>query len=125
MKTNPWMVAISVFSFFSLQIIIFQSFSINQLYQEIRLLEKSKSIEVDQSQDLMYQLTQMKTQLEAGGTQQFVAGVVEAISKPDHLTELWHNGYDHGVSTTQYANTINLEKLERSVKTSIPASIKN
>lgn len=125
MKTNPWMVAISAFSFFSLQIIIFQSFSINQLYQEIRLLEKSKSIESDQSQDLMYQLTHMKAELEASGTQKFVAGVVAAISKPEHLTELWHNGYDQGVSTTQYANTISLEKLERAVKTATPASTEN
>jgi hypothetical protein len=118
-KTNPWMVATAAISFLSLQIIIFQLFAINRLHEEIRISEKAKSIENDQSQELMYQLTQMKAEMEAAGTRQFVAGVVEAVSKPDHFTEIWHNGYDRGAATTQYADSLDVEKLNRAVQTSI------
>lgn len=123
MKSNffPTIAALA-FLVLSMQVNFFQFMKINRLNDELRITQKAKEIETDQSQDLMYQLTQLKAQVEAEGTRQFVAGVVSAVSKPDFYTEIWHSGYDRGVATTQYANNIDLQDA---AKKAIPASIKN
>lgn len=119
MKTQSWMLFGIIALVFSVQIIIFQFMIISRLKDEIRIAEKAKDIETDQSQDLMYQLSQMKAEMEASGTRQFVTGVVSAIAKPDLYTEIWHNGYDRGVATTQYANNLDLEESVQTIQTSV------
>lgn len=120
MKNQSWTMLSIAALIFSLQIIIFQFIVISRLRDEVRIAEKAKNIETDQSQDLMYQLTQMKAELEAIGTRQFVAGVVAYVTKPDFYTQIWHDGYDRGVNVTQYAESLNVgANSQRTIQTSI------
>ena len=120
MKNQSWTILSIATLIFAAQIIIFQFIVISRLRDEVRIAEKAKNIETDQSQDLMYQLTQMKAELEAIGTRQFVAGVVTSVTKPDFYTEIWHDGYDRGVNVTQYAESLNVgANSQRKIQTSI------
>jgi hypothetical protein len=108
MKNNLWGVAFLFAAALLFQVVVFQQYQINYLKQELKISEKAKEIEEDQTQDLMYQLTQHKIESEALATKYFVAGVVEAISKPDRFSEIWHSGYDRGSSVQQYADKLNM-----------------
>ena len=105
---NLWQIVAFLFSVvLLLQVVIFQHQQIDSLKQELKLSEKSKEIEEDQSKDLMYQLTQCKIESESLSTKYFVAGIVEAVSKPDRYSEIWHSGYDRGSSVQRYADKLN------------------
>jgi hypothetical protein len=98
MKDNFWAMALLITVALGLQVMFFQYQQIDSLKQDLALTQKAKEIEQDQSQDLMYQLTQAKLENESLATKYFVAGVVEAVSKPDRYAEIWHAGYDRGTA---------------------------
>jgi hypothetical protein len=104
MKNSTVCWVLVVFAIF--QFAIFQNYEINRLHQEIRLAQQAKQIDSDQIRDLMYTLTNSKMEQESIGNRQFVAGVVEAVTKPDHYSEIWHNGYDRGTAIQQYADSL-------------------
>jgi hypothetical protein len=98
-----------VFVVFALfQFVIFQNYQISRLDQEIRLAQQARQIESDQIRDLMYALSNAKVEQESIGNRQFVAGVIESVTKANHYAEIWHNGYDRGTANQQYAD--NLDK---------------
>ena len=98
MKDNFWAMTLLVTVALGLQVMLFQHQQIDSLKQDLALTQKAKEIEQDQSQDLMYQLTQAKLEDKSLATKYFVAGVVEAVSKPDRYAEIWHAGYDRGTA---------------------------
>lgn len=102
MKNNLTIAAIATLALL-LQVILFQHQRISSLNQELRITQKAKEIEQDQSQELMFQLSQSKMENSAMATKYFVAGVVEAVTKPEHYSEIWHAGYDRGAATQDYA----------------------
>lgn len=96
----------SVLLFLALQVVLYQYFYINRLEQEVRLAQKAKDIDSDNIRDILYELNQAKTENQFLGSKQFVAGVVEAIAKPERYSEIWHSGYDRGASVQQYADQV-------------------
>lgn len=79
-----------------LQFLAAQRFEIAALQRELRIAERSKAIEEDQTRELMYQLSQLRAEKEFSDTRQYVLGVVAAITKPDQYQAIWHAGYDRG-----------------------------
>lgn len=106
MKNNLWAMALMITIALSLQVILFQYQQISTLREDLRLSQKSKDIEADQSRDLMNQLTQAKLENSALATRFFVSGVVEAVANPDRYSEIWHAGYDRGTSVQLEAKSI-------------------
>lgn len=100
---NNWAIALIATVALSLQVILFQYQQISSLRQELRITQKAKEIEQDQSQELMFQLSQAKMENSSLSTKYFVAGIVEAVTKPEHYSEIWHAGYDRGAATQEYA----------------------
>jgi hypothetical protein len=106
MKYNPWATALMITVALGLQVILFQHQQISSLRDDLRLSQRAKDIETDQSIDLMHQLTQAKLENSTLATKYFVAGVVEAVSKPDRYAEVWHAGYDRGTAVQQDADLL-------------------
>lgn len=102
---NPWIVSVAI-AFFSLQVMFAMYFEISRLNFRLELAEKSKSIATDQIDELMYIVTNLRTEKESTGTQSFVAGVVEAVEKKDYYNAIWHDGYNRGGAVAQYASEI-------------------
>lgn len=105
MKNNIWSLILLSTVALGLQVMLFQHQQISSLRQELRIVQKSKEIEQDQSQELMFQLTQAKIENSALATKYYVAGVVDAVNKPDHYSEIWHAGYDRGSASQEYSQT--------------------
>lgn len=103
-EINKWMfsVCFSIVVVLS-QVIVTQWMWINHLNRQVDLVSHAKDIESDMVQDLMMQLSNVKSENLTIGSQQFVAGVVAAIQTPDHFNEIWHAGYDRGMETMKYA----------------------
>ena len=106
MKDNFWAMALLIAVSLGLQVILFQYQQIDSLRQDLAIMQKAKEIEQDQSLDLMYQLTQAKLENSSLATKYFVAGVVEAVSKPDRYSEIWHSGYDRGTAVQMDAELL-------------------
>lgn len=87
----------------------YQHSYIKRLEQEIRLAQQAKNIDNDNIRDILHELSQVKMESEATSSRQFVAGVIEAITKPERYSEIWHSGYDRGVSVQQYADQIGVK----------------
>jgi len=106
--------AIVLGGFLVAQIFLMQQFRINSLYEKLSIVEKCKEIEKDQSDDLAYQLYQMKTQDQYSTLKGFISGVGSVLKKPDHFEQIWHDGYDRGVATQKeqekFAYTVDVEK---------------
>lgn len=79
---------------------------INTLKQEINILDKSDNLEKDQIRDLLFQISQNNLEKEAIGVKNYVAGVVDAIDRPDYYKQIWHSGYDRGVSNQKYSELL-------------------
>jgi hypothetical protein len=86
------------------QIALTQHNLITMLKQEISLLERENNIEKEEIRDLLFQLSQNKTEKEAIGVKHYVSGVVDTINKPDYFREIWHSGYDRGSANQQYVD---------------------
>lgn len=91
-------IAIVLGCFLVAQIFLLQQFRINNLTERLIVSEKSKEIEKDQSDDLAYQLYQIKMQIQHDSIKDFVSGVGSVIKNPSYYEQIWHDGYDRGVS---------------------------
>lgn len=106
MSKNYWGFAFAIATFFLFQIVIYQHYKIELLSSEIKIVERSKQIEQDQSRELMYHLNNLKTENESIGIKQFVAGVTLAMKDPD-VQKIWHEGYDRGVEVKSFEKDLN------------------
>jgi hypothetical protein len=90
----------------ALQVFVAQSVEIMSLRRELRIVQQACSIETAQSDDLAQQLMQAKAENMTLGTRQYVAGVIDTFSRPEKNSAVWHDGYDHGTATQQYADSL-------------------
>lgn len=61
--------------------------------ETVAISQKIREIDANQIRDLLYDLQQMKIELEMSKTRHFVTGVTAALAQPD-LRAIWHAGYD-------------------------------
>lgn len=102
---NPWIIPLIV-AFFSVQAVFAMCFEVSRLRFQLEICEKSKSIANEQIDELMYIVSNLRTEKENVSTQSFVAGVVEAIKDKNHYDAIWHDGYNRGGAVLQYASEI-------------------
>ena len=106
MSSRNWGVVFGIVTFVLAQVIFYQYQTIQSLNYEIKITEKTKRIEEDQSRELMYLLTTTKIENESTGVKQFVAGVAAAIKSqsgnPSNLEAVWHDGYNKGAAVKSY-----------------------
>jgi hypothetical protein len=104
MKVNisPWIITIATVVICS-QIITSQYTEIVSLRREIRLSETARNLSDDQIQELMYITMRLNSEKESSNTQQYVLGAVEAAKNPEKFNQIWHDGYNRGIATIQYA----------------------
>jgi hypothetical protein len=58
--------------------------------------DQKDRIQTDQIRELIYNLQQASQKNETSRNEGFIAGVIDAMQKPDHYMAIWHNGYDRG-----------------------------
>jgi hypothetical protein len=90
----------------AMQIFVAQLVEIMSLRRELRIAQQACHIETQQSEDLAQQLSQLKAENLAIGTRQYIAGVIDTFSRPEKYSAIWHNGYDRGMATQQYADQL-------------------
>jgi hypothetical protein len=111
---NVWVIGALIAFGAMAQIIFLQAYRISTLRSELELVSHAKDLESDQSIELMYQLTQMRTQYEIDSVKQYVAGVVQAVNNPKHLNEVWHAGYDRGAAVQRDTDSYTQQKVNTS-----------
>lgn len=90
-----------IFVFLCLQVIVYQYSLINSLKQEMQISNKMKQIDEDQIRDLLYEINKINTDTQTIAVTNYVAGVVDSISKKDYYYEIWHNGFDKGFANKE------------------------
>lgn len=73
--------------------------------ETVVISQKIREIDANQIRDLLYDLQQMKIELEMSKTRHFVAGVTAATAQPD-LRAIWHAGYDQANAVAATAQTV-------------------
>lgn len=112
MKQLPWIIAVCATTLAG-HMYLYSTSRIEMLEGTVELSEKARRIESDQVRDLMYVLQQEKQENSVIESRAFVAGVVDALQRPDHHQKIWHDGYDRGAEVQKYSdNTIKPENTE-------------
>jgi hypothetical protein len=62
----------------------------------VRAADQKERIQADQIRELIAGLQQANQKNETLKTEGYVAGVSDAINKPDYYMAIWHQGYDRG-----------------------------
>ena len=101
-NTIPWIITIATLVICA-QIITSQYVEIASLRREMRIAETVRNISDDQIQELMYITMRLNSEKESSNTQQYVLGAVEAVKNPEKFNQIWHDGYNRGIATVQYA----------------------
>jgi hypothetical protein len=71
---------------------------ISNLVVLVQAADQKERIQADQIRELIAGLQQANQKNETLKTEGYVAGVSDAINKPDHYMAIWHQGYDRGSS---------------------------
>lgn len=64
----------------------------------LKAAEQKEKIQTDQIRELIADLQNAKQKNDSMRTEGYVAGVSDAVNKPDHYMAIWHNGYDRGTA---------------------------
>lgn len=69
---------------------------ITNLQMLVEVSHQKENIQNDQIVELIASLQQANQRNDALKTEGYVAGISDAINKPDHYLAIWHQGYDRG-----------------------------
>jgi hypothetical protein len=87
----------------ALTALAYQTWRVEQLQFETRLLRDAQRIDASQIRELMFMADTANRAVEGEKTRAFLAGVTQAQLDPQ-LREVWHAGYDRGVEVTSDGN---------------------
>lgn len=85
---------------------IYSENKVERLESVIEYSDRAREIADDQIRDLMYELKIAKSESEMVGTRNYVSGVVETLSRPEHYEQIWHDGYDRGTEVQILASSV-------------------
>lgn len=99
MKDKHWIAA----ALCALVALAYQTWRVDALQFETRLLRDAQRIDASQIRELMFMADTANRTVEGEKTRAFLAGVTQAQLDPQ-LREVWHAGYDRGVAVTADGN---------------------
>lgn len=91
-KKLPWVVCV-LFAVLAL----YQTWRVDSLQFETRLLRDAARIDASQIRELMWLADNANRGLEGEKTRSFLAGVTQSQLDPQY-SEIWHSGYDRGTA---------------------------
>ena len=101
-NTTPWVIVICTITLFGHYFIAAENQK-SQMRLTVELSDKARAIEGETIRDLMHANRQISQEKEAIGSGRYVAGVVDALQRPEHYDAIWHDGYNRGTETEQLA----------------------
>ena len=103
MVDKRWLIVLAVVAFLQGQLLLLQYQNNNLLQSELSLTQQARRIDADELREVLYHLTQARSDQAAAEIKNFVAGVAAAVTNPEKYQEVWHAGYDRGSAVHQYA----------------------
>jgi len=82
---------------------------ISNLEVLVKAADQKERIQADQIRELIAGLQQANQKNETLKTEGYVAGVSDAINKPDHFMAIWHQGYDRGAAVQTDVMNVSLK----------------
>ncbi len=92
---------------------LYQSWRVDQLVFENRLLVQAQKIDASQIRELMFIADSANRINEGEKTRAFLAGFTQAQTSPD-MRQIWHEGYDRGTAVA--AENAKIEELVKTDK---------
>jgi hypothetical protein len=114
-NTTPWIIVICTITLFGHYFIAAENQK-SQLKLTVELSDKAIAIEGETIRDLMHANRQISQEKEAIGSERYVAGVVDALQRPDHYDAIWHDGYNRGTETEQLAQASASESAKQKLR---------
>lgn len=60
------------------------------------LADRKAAIDSDQIRDLLAEVRNLVSSQSSEKSGAYVAGIMDAMNRPDHYNEIWHEGYNRG-----------------------------
>ena len=109
MVDKRWLIVLAAVAFLEGQLLFLQYQKNNLLQSELSLTQQARKIDSDELREVLYHLSQARSEQQTAEVKNFVAGVAAAVTNPEKYQEVWHAGYERGSAVQQYATQLDID----------------